>query len=59
MQKDFSLSSTRANPKNWDSIVKELKKCILLCSNCHKEHHYPEMDRNNVLRILGLLTHDG
>lgn len=39
MQKDFSLSSTRANPKNWDSIVKELKKCILLCSNCHKEIH--------------------
>ena len=39
MQKDFSLSSTRANPKKWDSIVEELQKCILLCSNCHKEVH--------------------
>ena len=38
-EKDFSLSNTRANPKNWSSIIKELQKCILLCSNCHKEVH--------------------
>lgn len=38
-EKDFSLSNTRANPKNWPSIIKELQKCILLCSNCHKEVH--------------------
>ena len=38
-EKDFSISSVRANPKNWNTIVRELKKCILLCSNCHKEVH--------------------
>ena len=38
-EKDFSLSSTRANPKKWTSIVNEQQKCILLCSNCHKEVH--------------------
>ena len=37
--KDFSLSQVRANPKNWGTITKELRKCILLCSNCHKEVH--------------------
>lgn len=37
--KDFSLSQVRANPKNWGTITKELRKCILLCSNCHKEIH--------------------
>ncbi len=38
-EKDFGISSTRANPKSWDKIVDELKKCILLCSNCHQEVH--------------------
>lgn len=34
-QKDFSIS-TRAS---WNAIVVELKKCVLLCSNCHREVH--------------------
>lgn len=38
-QKEFSLSQVRANPKNWKDISNELRKCILLCSNCHKEVH--------------------
>ena len=24
----------------WSSIEKEIKKCILLCENCHKEEHF-------------------
>ena len=38
-EKDFSLSSIRARPKSWDSIVKELRKCVLVCHNCHSEIH--------------------
>lgn len=38
-KKDFGLGAIRANPKNWNLIVEELKKCILLCSNCHREVH--------------------
>jgi len=40
LQKDFGLGSVRATPKNWDLVVEELRKCILLCSNCHREYHY-------------------
>lgn len=38
-RKDFSFKSVRANPKKWDSIVQELRKCVLLCHNCHSETH--------------------
>ena len=41
-EKDFSISG-----KSWsfDRLKKEVDKCILVCSNCHKEIHY--LERNN------------
>lgn len=38
-QKDLSFGGIRANIVSWAKIVIELRKCILLCSNCHKEVH--------------------
>lgn len=38
-KKDISFSELRANPKRWEKIVEELKKCILVCHNCHSEIH--------------------
>lgn len=38
-QKELSFSKIRANPISWEKIVVELKKSVLLCSNCHKEVH--------------------
>jgi hypothetical protein len=37
-QKDFALS-VRGLTRSWERIIKELDKCILVCSNCHKEIH--------------------
>jgi DNA-binding CsgD family transcriptional regulator len=36
-EKDFTISG-----KSWsfDRLKKEVEKCILVCSNCHKEIHY-------------------
>lgn len=34
-QKDFAIS----RGKNWDIIAEELKKCDLVCSNCHRKIH--------------------
>lgn len=38
-EKEFQLSRIMANPIKWTRIIEECKKCILLCSNCHKEVH--------------------
>jgi transcription elongation factor Elf1 len=29
---------------SWEKVKKELEKCILVCSNCHKELHFSEID---------------
>jgi len=36
-EKDFAISG---NAGKWENIKRELDKCILLCKNCHAEHHY-------------------
>lgn len=36
-EKEFSLGWIRTN--GWDTVKKELNKCVLLCSRCHMEIH--------------------
>lgn len=37
-QKDFGISSKRYT-RSWVKVKEELDKCILVCSNCHREIH--------------------
>ena len=37
-EKDFGFS-TKGITRSWNLIEEELKKCVLLCSNCHMEVH--------------------
>lgn len=36
--KEFELSQ-RDLTRNWEKIVEEAKKCLLVCANCHREVH--------------------
>jgi len=38
--KTFQIS--QGTSKGWKKIEEEIKKCVLLCSNCHREFHYFE-----------------
>ena len=40
-EKEFSISGRSLS---WDRIKAELDKCLLLCSNCHAEIHYKEIN---------------
>lgn len=35
-------------PYSWERFKEELKKCILLCSNCHREVHLGIIDQSNL-----------
>ena len=36
LEKEFSISSKLTS---WMAIAREIEKCVLLCSNCHREVH--------------------
>lgn len=46
-EKDFKLSAVRS--MDFDLIDRELSKCIMLCSNCHRVRHWlpREEEQNN------------
>lgn len=55
-EKEFQIGSV--SNKSWESIINEIKKCELLCSNCHRIEHSSLRDEeflNEVLNYKGKL----
>lgn len=46
-EKDASISD--AINRSWNNLIKEVDKCILLCSNCHRIEHERLRHENNNL----------
>jgi 5-methylcytosine-specific restriction endonuclease McrA len=46
-EKDFSISK-RGHCRSWERVSEEIKKCDLLCANCHREIH-AELDNKTSL----------
>lgn len=42
--KKFNINN--ATSKSWKTIKEEIKKCDLLCANCHMELHYGELSES-------------
>ena len=51
--KDKNISRMISNNASNEVIQQELKKCIVLCSNCHREFHYLEKTGITIQEYLG------
>jgi Zn finger protein HypA/HybF involved in hydrogenase expression len=41
--------------KGWEKVLEEINKCILLCSNCHREFHH--LEKQNNINLQQYLDH--
>lgn len=46
--KEFQLDARKLSNTNWETILKEADKCVLVCSNCHREIHNPEYTKEYI-----------
>lgn len=52
-KKDSKLDMRTLSNRSMEYILEEVSKCDLLCSNCHREYHNPEMDIENIKNKFG------
>ena len=44
--KEEGIARMTSNNYRLDAVMEEIKKCVVLCSNCHREFHYLEEREN-------------
>lgn len=49
-EKDKAISRLISSNASNETIQNEIKKCIVLCANCHREFHYFEKNENMTIQ---------
>lgn len=50
MEKNIGVSYLIRGDRRWSKIEEEIKKCVLMCSNCHREIDTVENSRSELLK---------
>jgi len=45
-RKQFKLDMRSLSNRTWKTVLTEVQKCALVCTNCHAELHNPHLDLN-------------
>ena len=43
-EKSFDINIRKCSNSTWEALLNEATKCDVLCSNCHGEYHYPDLN---------------
>lgn len=49
--KKFQLDARHIANRSKEQILEEFDKCLVLCSNCHREEHYKQLNLDDVLLL--------
>lgn len=44
--KEYLLRDVIRRP--WNVVIAEIRKCELICKNCHSEHHHPQWNKHDI-----------
>jgi hypothetical protein len=42
-EKSFGIDLRKCSNLQWNKLLEEVKKCVLICANCHRERHNPDL----------------
>jgi hypothetical protein len=51
-QKEYQLDLRKLSNTSMVKLMSEVEKCDLLCANCHREVHSPDLNMNNVKLLI-------